>query len=127
MSHLRAKIVTAPLSIPLLPSPNNPLPNHLQISCSLTCYKSHKTYHSEDDATIIQQQQAAKRDRPGTTRRVPKPDFTGFEDNAEFQRMLTRYPFLKAQLQVAYALTLEPGPEEQRSWNRQPLLGPLQS
>lgn len=65
-----------------------------------------------------------KRDRPGTTQRVPKVDFTGFEDDAEFKRLLKRYPLLKAQLQVIYGLTLEPGPDDKWTWNKQPLLPP---
>lgn len=39
------------------------------------------------------------------------------------QRLLIRYPLLKVQLQAAYALTLEPGPDEARSWNRESLPG----
>lgn len=64
-----------------------------------------------------------KYDRPGTTQRTPKVDFTGFEQDAELQRLLTRYPLLKIQLQVIYGLTLEPGPEDARTWNRSPLFG----
>lgn len=36
---------------------------------------------------------------------------------------MTRYPSLKTQLGTIYGLTLEPGPEDARSWNRQPLPG----
>lgn len=50
-------------------------------------------------------------------------DFTGFENDKDFQRLLSRFPLLKAQLQVTYALTLEPGPEDSRSWNRGTLPG----
>lgn len=63
------------------------------------------------------------RDRPGTTQRIPKVDFTGFENDKEFQRLLSRYPILKVQLQAIYGLTLEPGPDEARTWNRQRLPG----
>jgi zinc finger HIT domain-containing protein 3 len=38
---------------------------------------------------------------------------------------MTRYPMLKAQLQIAYAHTLDPGPNDKFSWHRQPLLGSL--
>ncbi|KAK3626129.1 hypothetical protein LTR56_020036 [Elasticomyces elasticus] len=94
--------------------------------CPVYCYKSHKPQHSADQPTIIQQeQQQIKRDRPGTNQRVPKVDFTNFENDADFKRLLTRYPALKAQLQLAYALTLEPGASEKWSWNRQPLLSSL--
>lgn len=63
------------------------------------------------------------RDRPGTTQRAPKVDFTGFENDKDFQRLLVRFPLLKVQLQTVYGLTLEPGPDEARSWYRQPLPG----
>jgi zinc finger HIT domain-containing protein 3 len=48
-------------------------------------------------------------------------DLTGFENDPEFKRLITRYPQLKTQLQVIYGLTLEPGPDDERSWNRRPL------
>ncbi|KAK6396084.1 hypothetical protein LTR65_010194 [Meristemomyces frigidus] len=84
---------------------------------------THKTTHADDEATKIQQEARVKRDRPGTTQRVPKVDFAGLEHDAEFKRLLARYPLLTVQLQTIYALTLEPGPDEARSWNRQPLYG----
>ena len=37
--------------------------------------------------------------------------------------MQVMYPLLKVQLQAIYGLTLEPGPDEARSWNRQCLPG----
>ena len=55
-----------------------------------------------------------------------KVDFTGFENNKELQRLVSRYPSLKVQLQTVYGLTLEPGPDEARTWNRQPLPGSSQ-
>lgn len=64
---------------------------------------------------------APKKDRPGTTQRVPKVDFTGFESDKEFIRLLERYPLLKVQLQTVYGLTLEPGPEDSRTWHKLPL------
>ena len=69
------------------------------------------------------QKSQPKRDRPGTTQRIPKVDFAGFEHDKDFQRLLYRYPSLKVQLQTVYGLTLEPGPDEARTWNRQPLPG----
>lgn len=91
----------------------------------MTCYKTHKPAHETQsgDANGTSQPSQPKRDRPGTTQRVPKVDFTGFENDKEFQRLLTRYPSLKVQLQTIYGLTLEPGPDEARTWNRQPLPG----
>ncbi|KAK0268054.1 hypothetical protein LTR91_001581 [Friedmanniomyces endolithicus] len=87
---------------------------------------SHKQVHTAEEATVIQQQQhKAKLDRPGTTQRTPKVDFTGFENDPDFKRLLTRYPTLQAQLQLSYALTLEPGPSEKWTWNKQPLLSSL--
>ncbi|KAK0316590.1 hypothetical protein LTR01_000339 [Friedmanniomyces endolithicus] len=87
---------------------------------------SHKQVHTAEEATVIQQQQhQAKLDRPGTTQRTPKVDFTGFENDPDFKRLLTRYPTLQAQLQLSYALTLEPGLSEKWTWNKQPLLSSL--
>jgi len=54
---------------------------------------------------------------------VPKVDFTGFEKDADFNRLLVRYPLLRHQLQVMYGLTLEPGPDEARTWSKKPLFG----
>ncbi|KAK5116374.1 hypothetical protein LTR62_007921 [Meristemomyces frigidus] len=94
--------------------------------CSLPCYKSHSTSHTDAEATVIQQAEVRQRDRPGTKHRVPKVDFTGFENDARFKQLLERYPGLKSQLQVAYGLTLEPAPEDKWNWSRGPLLGALQ-
>ncbi|QIW97108.1 hypothetical protein AMS68_002626 [Peltaster fructicola] len=90
--------------------------------CSIACYKPHKAQHEESkahtaDTTTIEPTQA-RVDRPGTTRRVQKQSFAGFEQDAEFQRLLQRYPKLQIQLQGVYALTMDPGPEEERGWNR---------
>ena len=95
--------------------------------CSITCYKPHKQYHLNTQApshnNASELPTVPLSDRPGTKQRVPKQDFTGFEEDAEFKLLLKRYPLLKMQLQAAYALTLEPGPDEARSWYRQPLPG----
>ncbi len=86
----------------------------------MSCYKLHKPTHAEEDQTKSQST-APKKDRPGTTQRVPKVDFTSFENDKELLRLLERYPLLRLQLQTIYGLTLEPGPEEARSWSKQPL------
>ena len=89
--------------------------------CSLACYRLHKPTHENEsnDQSITPAQ--PKKDRPGTTQRVPKIDFTGFEKDSELLRLLKRYPLLQLQLQTVYGLTLEPGPEDSRTWNKQPL------
>jgi hypothetical protein len=46
-----------------------------------------------------------------------KIDFTGFESDPELLRLLSRYPNLRIQLQSVYGLTLEPPPQEQRSFS----------
>jgi len=51
---------------------------------------------------------------PGSTKKV---DFTGFESDPELLRLLSRYPNLRIQLQSVYGLTLEPPPQEQRSFS----------
>jgi zinc finger HIT domain-containing protein 3 len=89
--------------------------------CSLACYKLHKPTHEgelKDQSSTTTQ---PKKDRPGTKQRVPKPSFQDFEQDIEFQRLLQRYPLLKLQLQTIYGLTIEPGPEDSRTWNKQPL------
>ncbi|KAK5175368.1 uncharacterized protein LTR77_000507 [Saxophila tyrrhenica] len=93
--------------------------------CPVSCYKPHKALH-DNEAPKDHSAQPPK-DRPGTTQRVPKVDFTGFENDKDFKRLLARFPLLKVQLQAAYALTLEPGPEDARSWNRGSLPGFTQS
>lgn len=94
-------------------------------SCSFACYKPHKAGHEAEATTHVVDEQAGppKQDRPGTTQRVPKVDFTGFEEDEAFQRLLFRFPSLKLQLGALYGLTLEPGPDDARTWNRQPLPG----
>lgn len=92
-------------------------------SCSLLCYKPHKIDHEanangqgvQGTATV------AKVDRPGTTQRVAKPKFAGFENDADLRLLLQRYPALATELQGIYALTLDPGPEESRRWNKMSL------
>nr|POE89291.1 hypothetical protein CFP56_76559 [Quercus suber] len=48
---------------------------------------------------------------------------TTLQGDQEFKRLLSRYPLLSLQLQMIYGLTLNPGPEDARTWNRQPLYG----
>ncbi|KAI7182490.1 hypothetical protein KC363_g8745 [Hortaea werneckii] len=108
--------------------------------CSLACYKQHQPLHattsssssSEEEkasTTQLQQQPTSphasrqRQDRPGPNRRGPKIDLTRFDSDPAFLALLHRYPRLRIQLQALYALTLEPGPEEARTWSRQPLPG----
>lgn len=87
----------------------------------MICYRVHKPVHENDSTDQAKAQSQPKKDRPGTTQRVPKICFTDFEADKEFIRLLQRYPLLRIQLQTVYGLTLEPGPEESRTWNKQPL------
>ncbi|RMY76761.1 hypothetical protein D0863_01753 [Hortaea werneckii] len=115
--------------------------------CSLACYKQHQPLHtttttspsSEDPPTTTTQQprqqspthppsqQPQDRPRPGTThrRRIPPNniDSTHFATDPDFLALLHRYPRLKIQLSAVYALTLEPGPEDLRTWWREALPG----
>ncbi|KAI7272279.1 hypothetical protein KC345_g7112 [Hortaea werneckii] len=107
--------------------------------CSLACYKQHQPLHattfssSSEDATTTTTTQPQSTTpssarppqdrRPGTHRRVPRIDFTQFDTDPDFISLLHRYPRLKIQLQALYALTLEPGPEDARTWSREPLPG----
>lgn len=93
------------------------------MSCSIPCYRRHKVTHDGSDKSTGLESAPLPQDRPGTKQRAPKVDFTDFENDKDFQRLLSRYPLLKVQLQSIYALTLEPGPEDARSWNRECLPG----
>lgn len=98
-------------------------PQLINSSCSIACYKPHKSTHEDitpkSSAETSTQQLQSKIDRPGTTQRAPKLDFTGFENDKDFQHLLTRFPNLKHQLQLVYGVTLEPGPDDAGRWNRQ--------
>lgn len=50
---------------------------------------------------------------------MPAADFSGFETDSEFQRLLGRFPNLRYQLQLVYGATMEPGPEDANGWSRQ--------
>ncbi|EME48550.1 hypothetical protein DOTSEDRAFT_118716 [Dothistroma septosporum NZE10] len=90
--------------------------------CSIPCYKTHKPTHVDEktsgNAKADGQEAQLPRDRQGTTQRAPKVDFTGFENDQDFQRLLSRFPRLKYQLQLCYGVTLEPGPDEDFTWAR---------
>ena len=95
-------------------------------SCSIACFKQHKETHANDppkEQTAQPTQPlpseptslpAVRNALPGSTRKI---DFTGFESDPELLRLLSRYPNLRIQLQSVYGLTLEPPPQEQRSFS----------
>lgn len=98
-------------------------------SCSIACFKQHKETHANDPPKeqITQsilptqpapsdssQQPATRSALPGSSKRI---DFAGFESDPELLRLLSRYPNLRIQLQSVYGLTLEPTPQEQRSFS----------
>jgi hypothetical protein len=98
-------------------------------SCSIACFKQHKESHATDPpketpSQTVQPAQsipsestplpAARNPLPGSSKRI---DFTGFESDPELLRLLSRYPNLRIQLQSVYGLTLEPPPQEQRSFS----------
>ncbi|GAB7362513.1 hypothetical protein MBLNU230_g2833t1 [Neophaeotheca triangularis] len=89
--------------------------------CSLLCYKPHKASHEEEVQTSAPALQLSE-STPNSTgsQRQPKKDFSGFENDPDFLRLLTRYPMLKYQLQATYAMTVEPGPDDARTWTRHP-------
>lgn len=95
-------------------------------SCSIACFKQHKETHANDPP----KEQTAQPIQPVTSEPTPLPpvrnslpgstkkiDFTGFESDPELLRLLSRYPNLRIQLQSVYGLTLEPPPQEQRSFS----------
>ncbi|KAF2172870.1 hypothetical protein M409DRAFT_16824 [Zasmidium cellare ATCC 36951] len=89
--------------------------------CSIPCYKSHKSVHinqaSENGISTAEKPQETATDRP-KRQKLDKVDFSGFENDTDFQHLLTRFPNLKNQLQLVYGVTLEPGPNETSSWAR---------
>ncbi|KAM3418556.1 hypothetical protein BST61_g4533 [Cercospora zeina] len=99
--------------------------------CSVACNKTHKTTHEQEATTIASQTSAvAQQDSTADGRqlasqqndksRLPeKSKFDGFENDAEFKRLLTRYPHLRYQIQLVYGVTIEPGPEDAYTWGKQ--------
>lgn len=98
-------------------------------SCSIACFKQHKESHAasppkEQPVQSLQPTQpipsesaaspVVRNSLAGSTK---KTDFTGFESDPELLRLLSRYPNLRIQLQSVYGLTLEPPPQEQRSFS----------
>ena len=95
-------------------------------SCSIACFKQHKETHANDppkeqSTKPVQPTQpvppelpVARNPLPGSSKKI---DFTGFESDPELLRLLSRYPNLRIQLQSVYGLTLEPPPQEQRSFS----------
>jgi hypothetical protein len=98
-------------------------------SCSIACFKQHKEFHAADPPkeqsfqTVEPAQPipsestplpAVRNTLPGSSKKI---DFTGFESDPELLRLLSRYPNLRIQLQSVYGLTLEPPPQEQRSFS----------
>lgn len=95
-------------------------------SCSIACFKQHKETHANDPPKeqanpTIQPTQPIPSELPAVRNPLPgsnkKIDFTGFESDPELLRLLARYPNLRIQLQSVYGLTLEPPPQEQRSFS----------
>ncbi|KAI5206893.1 hypothetical protein AUEXF2481DRAFT_7119 [Aureobasidium subglaciale EXF-2481] len=96
--------------------------------CSIACYKQHKETHAnhaprvqDTQPTQHAQSLVPESDAPkargalaGSSRKI---DFTGFDSDPELLRLLSRYPNLRIQLQSVYGLTLEPPPQEQRSFS----------
>lgn len=98
-------------------------------SCSIACFKQHKESHAADPPKE-QPTQTTQPTQPIPSEPAPLPavrnplagsskkiDFTGFESDPELLRLLSRYPNLRIQLQSVYGLTLEPPPQEQRSFS----------
>lgn len=96
--------------------------------CSLACYKPHKANHEEGGSTSVSNAQPSEQtsDQPEAQRQA-KLDYSDFENDPAFQNLTSRYPMLRYQLQAAYAMTVEPGPEDTRGWTRHPYnLSPAQ-
>ncbi|KXT07296.1 hypothetical protein AC578_407 [Pseudocercospora eumusae] len=89
--------------------------------CSIACYKSHKTTHEgEQEHTAPQPAPPAtttdnqKLNHSKTAQR--KSPYADFEHDPDFKLLMQRYPELYYELSAVFALTLEPGPDDQRTW-----------
>ncbi|KAF7190201.1 hypothetical protein HII31_08532 [Pseudocercospora fuligena] len=92
-------------------------------SCSIACYKSHKTIHEGEEGAAP----SASTSPPGkpaadnqklNQSKTPqrKSPYADFENDPDFKLLMQRYPKLYYELSAVFALTLEPGPDDQRTW-----------
>lgn len=93
-------------------------------SCSLPCFKEHKTTHVDDVPAPVPAA-PAESDIPQPPPPAPVPrylkkktDFSVLATNPEFQELLKTYPSLLPALQRVYAATIEPDAEDQPRANR---------
>ncbi|CAK1355774.1 hypothetical protein CB0940_00538 [Cercospora beticola] len=99
--------------------------------CSVACNRIHKPVHEDEASTnpaltaAGRPQDSAVQDSKSTNQQDDKSKshenskFDGFENDAEFRRLLTRYPYLRYQIQLVYGITIEPGPEDAYTWGKQ--------
>jgi hypothetical protein len=92
-------------------------------SCSLPCFKLHKTTHPEPIASTPQTEPSPSLPQPPTPPPIPrylkkKTDFSALATNPKFQDLLKTYPTLLPTLQRVYATTIEPDPEEEAQRRR---------
>jgi hypothetical protein len=87
-------------------------------SCSLSCFKSHKTTHP--DTTLVAPKPAElSLPQPPPPAPVPRylkkrTDFAVLATNPKFQELLKTQPALLSSLQRVYAKTIKPDPEDER-------------
>ena len=123
----------------ILPKSPQIFPSNLKLntfSCSIACYKSHKPIHENevsktkpkttagitlknDNSNDQNQDSSLAHTQPPIPQKTQGGiDFNNFQQDPDLLRLLSRYPKLRYQLQLIYGATLEPGPDEARSWNR---------
>jgi hypothetical protein len=89
------------------------------LSCSLSCFKTHKTTHPEPiNAPASSATTSPSLPQPPPPAPIPrylkkKTDFSVLATNPKFQELLKTYPTLLPTLQRVYAATIEPDPEEE--------------
>ncbi|EME88071.1 uncharacterized protein MYCFIDRAFT_18109, partial [Pseudocercospora fijiensis CIRAD86] len=89
--------------------------------CSIPCYKSHKTTHSSEEnaprstSTSLPEARTTETHKPSQTPQKKSP-YANFENDQDFKLLMQRYPKLHHELSAVFAMTLEPGPEDQRTW-----------
>lgn len=75
--------------------------------------------NSGDTAVAVPKDQPQNNDARNAAGSASGPNFSGFESDADFKRLLSRYPKLKYELQLVFGVTLEPGPDDAYTWNKQ--------
>ncbi|KAH7090247.1 hypothetical protein FB567DRAFT_286665 [Paraphoma chrysanthemicola] len=86
--------------------------------CSLSCYRTHKTTHTEPTTAPSSTNETVVLPQPPPPAPIPRYlkkriDFSTLATSPRFQDLLKTYPTLLPTLQRVYATTIEPDPEDE--------------